>query len=238
MNNQRILFVKIHFIHYNKVSSILDEGGNNMGFSRARTSEQKRQRIEEVVKATARLYDSVPYDDITFAAIAKETGFARSNLYIYFSSKEEILLELLARDFEKWVENLEEAFHVRKTYSLEEIATIWTDHLYQHKRLLNLLSILLTVLEKNVSVEALAKFKIESMDTQKRAHQLLSAIFPEASETELQAFLRSQLALAQGMYPMTELTEHQKKAVEQAGIDYVVPDFRDIYRPAVLKLFP
>ncbi|SFT01779.1 TetR/AcrR family transcriptional regulator [Marininema halotolerans] len=207
-----------------------------MEFSRARTNEQKQQRIEDVAKATAYLYDTLPYEEITFAAIAKETGFARSNLYIYFSSKEEILLHILICDMQSWYEQIESSFHVRRSYTIEETMEVWTDALVQNERHLSLLSILFTVLEKNVTVEALTKFKEDLLEIQLKCYQLLQGLFPSAPDDELQQFLLSSFALAQGLYPMTRLTKVQMKAIENCALGYVPPNFRDSYLKASIQL--
>ncbi|WLR43262.1 TetR family transcriptional regulator [Bacillus carboniphilus] len=207
-----------------------------MGFSRARTNEQKQQRIDAVVKATAHLYDTVSYDDITFAAIAKETGFARSNLYIYFTSKEEILLELLIHDLRSWSEDIGEAFHVRKSYTVEEVAEGWTNAYLKNKRLLSLLAILFTVLEKNVSTEALAQFKRKMMEVQHRVLELLGGLLPSIHEEVLEQFLINQLALVQGLYPMAFITERQKQAIEESGTGYVAPEFASSYLNVITAL--
>ncbi|MBD1373537.1 TetR/AcrR family transcriptional regulator [Hazenella sp. IB182357] len=207
-----------------------------MGFSRARTNEQKQKRIEEVMCATARLYDTVPYEEITFAAIAKEAGFARSNLYIYFTSKEEILLEILVSDLSSWYQNVEASFHVRRSYALEEVMEVWTDALIKNERNLSLLSILFTVLEKNVTVEALTKFKEGLLTVQQKCYQLLQGLFPTASDDALQQFLVSAFALAQGLYPMTRLSEVQLEAIENCTLGYVPPTFRDSYLKACIQL--
>ena len=61
-----------------------------MTWVRARNEEQIEQRISEIVDATARLYESHRFEEITFAMIAKEADFTRSNLYRYFATKEDI----------------------------------------------------------------------------------------------------------------------------------------------------
>jgi AcrR family transcriptional regulator len=59
-----------------------------MTWQRSRSREQKEQRIAEIVDATARLYQKHSFEDITFALIAKEADFTRSNLYKCFNTKE------------------------------------------------------------------------------------------------------------------------------------------------------
>ena len=73
-----------------------------MKWQRARSEEQKEHRISEIVDATARLYEKHSFEEISFTLIAKEAGFTRSNLYKYFSSKEEIFLTFLIQDTRIW----------------------------------------------------------------------------------------------------------------------------------------
>ena len=51
-----------------------------MTWKRARSEEQKRQRISEIVGATARLYKKYRFEEISFARIAKEAGFSPESL--------------------------------------------------------------------------------------------------------------------------------------------------------------
>ena len=61
-----------------------------MTWERARSEEQIEYRVNEILKATAKLYEEHRFEEITFVMIAKEAGFTRSNLYRYFKTKEDI----------------------------------------------------------------------------------------------------------------------------------------------------
>ncbi|RDC30801.1 TetR family transcriptional regulator, partial [Eggerthella lenta] len=69
-----------------------------MGFKRARTDEQKRERLAGAVDAADRLLDRFPYREITMTSIADELGFSRANLGHYVRTKEELFLLLYLRD--------------------------------------------------------------------------------------------------------------------------------------------
>ena len=124
-----------------------------MEWERARTEEQKELRIAEILAATERLYDKYEFEEITFVLIAEEANFTRSNLYKYFNSKEEIFLEFVQYDIKKYVKSLVKSFRFNKDYSVDEFVSIWVKTLVKHKRLLDLIGILFSSLERNCSEE-------------------------------------------------------------------------------------
>ena len=94
------------------------------------------------------------------ATIAKEIDFTRGNLYRYFSTKHEIFLKVIEYDFKAYIRDLEKAFGGKDPLPLEEFAMLWAKVFFKHERLLELVSIQFTVIEKNVTVEKLSEFKI------------------------------------------------------------------------------
>jgi AcrR family transcriptional regulator len=71
-----------------------------MNWQRATTDEKKVERKEAIYKAALLLYKKKSYESISFNAIAVEAGFTKSNMYRYFSSKEEIFLNIFAQLFQ------------------------------------------------------------------------------------------------------------------------------------------
>ena len=63
-------------------------------FIRARSPEQKEQRLDEIKGAVRRQFAERPYHEITLTTIAEELGWSRANLYKYVTTKEEIFLLL------------------------------------------------------------------------------------------------------------------------------------------------
>ena len=63
-------------------------------FIRARSPEQKGQRLDEIKGAVRRQFAERPYHEITLTTIAEELGWSRANLYKYVTTKEEIFLLL------------------------------------------------------------------------------------------------------------------------------------------------
>nr|WP_297290938.1 TetR/AcrR family transcriptional regulator [Oceanicoccus sp.] len=67
-----------------------------MNWQRARTNENKSKRKEAIYKAAFELFKKNGYDNVSFNGIAAEAGFTKSNMYRYFSSKEEIFLTVFS----------------------------------------------------------------------------------------------------------------------------------------------
>jgi len=190
---------------------------------RARSDEQIEQRISEIVDATARLFEENRYEDITFARIAKEANFTRSNLYRYFQTKEDIFLELMKHDIAVWGKDILENF-TDGYPSLREVAEISVDLILKHKRMVKLFTILFTLLEPNASLEALTAFKQKITEEIGMVARFLSTKLPFPSVEAAGDFLTTQSYMAMGAYPMMNLTSKQKESMQAIGMD-TSPDF-------------
>jgi len=189
-----------------------------MDWVRARSDEQIEQRIKEIVNATARLYENHRFEEITFAMIAKEADFTRSNLYRYFETKEDIFLELIKHDIEDWRQDVLENF-TPENKSLRELAEAWVDLALKYKRMLKLFTILFTLLERNASLEALTVFKSKINEEIGRVAQFLSTALPFPFVEAAAEYISAQSSLAIGSYPMMDLTPKQIEAMQSIGMD-------------------
>lgn len=207
-----------------------------MSFKRARSDEQIRDRIQEIVDAASAIFNSSGYEGVTFTAISEYTDFTRPNIYKYFKTKDEILLIIIKDDFKSFVTSLVKSFKINKLYTIQEISGIWTDRLIEHKRLLDFYSLLSVFIEKNVSVEALSRFKKEMTELQSSLINLISQLFPKANNESITNFFFLQLTLAFGLYPTCQMNDLQVEALKLAGLDYSCPDFRKTYSAGLYQL--
>jgi len=189
-----------------------------MDWVRARSDEQIEQRINEIVDATARLYEENRFEDITFAMIAKEADFTRSNLYRYFQTKEDIFLELMNHDIALWRADILQNF-ADGTPSLREVAEISVELILKHRRMVKLFTILFTLLEPNASLEALTAFKQKINEEIGMVAQFLSTVLAFPSVEAAAEFVTTQSSLVIGGYPMMDLTPKQIEAMEAINMD-------------------
>lgn len=197
-----------------------------MDFQRARSDEQKEIRIKQITKATLELYKTVKYEDITLAGIAKNLSFTRANLYKYISSKEEIFLYIIIEELIKWKDDLKNIFNNMENPDKETFATLWSESVYRNSMMIQTLSLLYTILEKNVPLDELVEFKKKLFTETGEVIGLLIKIFPKFTMETAFKFLQMQLYYAMGLYPTTNESEIQKKAIEIAGFHpFKTPDF-------------
>jgi AcrR family transcriptional regulator len=199
-----------------------------MAWIRARSAEQKEQRIAEIVDATARLYENHDFEEITFALIAKEARFTRSNLYKYFNTKEEVFLELIKHDIAEWRREVADRFR-NQSYSIQAFSEMWVDIHMKHKRMVELVTIMYTTLEKNASLESLISFKKKTQDEFGLLAEILLDALPVFTLDTLYEFLFAQLAMAIGTCPMFTLSQSQKEAMERVGMTTDPRFYRRIY---------
>ena len=207
-----------------------------MNWQRARTDEQKAQRMDAILAATARLYAQSSFEKITLAAIAREAKFTRSNLYKYFRSKEEIFFEFLKHDVRLWREDLTAAYAKRKVWSVQAFADTWVSVLVRHKRLLRLVSVLYGHLEKKASRAGLIGFKQTANREFGQLAAILCRLFPSLDEVRALKFLQQQLAASIGLYTMTDLSATQREVLDLPEFNHFKVDFTDSFREAVIFL--
>lgn len=128
-------------------------------FIRARSEEQKEQRLSEIKAAADAMFSEMSYHRITLTSIADRLGCSRTQVYKYVDTKEEIFLELCADKFSEYFDALLAAFPPGCGYSHDVFAEVWAGILNAHRGFLRYGAILMTVIETNVSVERLAQFK-------------------------------------------------------------------------------
>jgi AcrR family transcriptional regulator len=181
-------------------------------FQRARSPEQIEQRRLEILEAAAALFTDHDYDAVSLQAIAGRAGLAKSALYRYFETKEEIFLQLYLEDLRKWIVAVELALAPHPGCNDPgRVARALTRNLLRHPRLASLQALLSGVLERNVSVESVAAFKMAVIEPTSRLAIAVAAALPALTPTQLNRFLIYLHAISAGLWPMA----HHGPALEE-----------------------
>lgn len=196
-------------------------------WERAVTEEQYLFRTREITEATSRLFTTHRYEDITFAMIAKEASFTRSNLYRYFKTKEDIFLKLLELDARQWREDILQVLG-HEQLSEREFSGRWIGVLLKYTQMVNLLSILHTILEPKASIEALLSFSQGYIDELKLVAKRLSAILPFPSVEIAFEFVFTQNSMVSSLVAMSNPSEKKKVLYDQLGMITDVSYFREV----------
>ena len=205
-------------------------------FQRARTDQNKEKRWDEIIFSTIDLFKNTPYSKISLTDISKNTSFTRANLYQYVSSKEEIFLKIILKYFISWIDFLERETAEEKNINLDDFLSIWCNSVKKNKELFHLLILLKFVIEENVKLEALVKFKAELSIHFKSLQRIISKCFPKLSDKQVFQFFNAQYYMAVGVRSISDPNEMQKKAIELSNMDYILPNFYNEYHDQ-LKIY-
>jgi AcrR family transcriptional regulator len=159
-------------------------------FQRARSGEQRAARSRAILDTAAAMLEEMPVADISLNELSRRVGLAKSNVLRYFDSREAVLLELLASSAREWLEHLaaELPSAVRRRAAFErraeQLAAAITRSLAERPVLCDLMSAQAAVLEHNVSVEAVARFKLAALAEADVFAGLVRDALPELSEDD------------------------------------------------------
>ncbi len=185
-------------------------------------------RREEIVNACEKLYQTMSFREITLKEISEETSFSRPSIYNYFATKEEIFLALFEREYDRWNAELEEIHRGRQKLSIRALAEKLANSLAARPQLLKLLSMNLYDMEANSSLESLTRFKYSYGKALENMKRILLKFRPEMTGKQIRDFVYAFFPFMFGVYPYTEVTEKQKKAMEQVGIDFEQPPAKEL----------
>ena len=199
-----------------------------MNWQRARTDEKKNERKQVIYQAAITLFKSSGYDKVSFNAIAAEAGFTKSNMYRYFSSKDDIFLSVFAELFESWVEDFDQQLQrLQQEVDAKVFADIWLNSLLAHEKLLDLMPILFVSLEKNSSFEQLLEFKRLSMNLLYRLTISITRIYPDIKDDKAFKLLTLSYAATASQWAASKQSEALEKIYQLDEFQALKPDFEN-----------
>ena len=193
-------------------------------------------RKEEIINSCEQLYQTMSFKDITLKEIGNVTSFTRTSIYNYFQTKEEIFLALYEREYDRWNEDLTLILNENDRLSNEELADKIAKSLGNRSQLLKLLSMNNFDMEANSRPEPLVTFKKAYGDSMENMKKLLGKFRPDMGTPEKQNFIYVFFPFMFGIYPYTAVTEKQKYAMKEAGVDYVYQTIYEITYACLIRL--
>lgn len=201
------------------------------GFVRARKPEQKEERRAHLLSTARALVEGTGgVDGLGLNELARQAGMTKSNVYRYFESREAVLLALLEAEYEAWLGDLRGSLpkpcttgtrrrrpaHERRaapgsaSSSIDMFARTLARSLVSRPVLVVLTSALPTVLEKNLSEEAIVAFKLRSAAFFDEVALVLEPYVPVAIGVPL---MHDVLAALGGLYPYACPAEAVRRAL-------------------------
>ncbi|MFF5077577.1 TetR/AcrR family transcriptional regulator [Actinoplanes sp. NPDC000266] len=159
-----------------------------MTFQRARTEEQREIRRRAILDVAAAMLDEMPVAAVTLNELSRRVGLAKPNVLRYFESREAVLLEVLDHFLREWLTELAgDLAEVGESAPMAERATAVAEVLSRSLAgrvvLCDLFGAQGSVLEHNVSVEVVARYKRASLERLTTMTALIQKCLPELGES-------------------------------------------------------
>lgn len=210
----------------------------NADFQRARNAEQKQQRRNDIVAAAATLFVDHGFDGVSLNAIAREVGLAKSNIYRYFGSREEIFLALVAADYGEYVEAVRAALApLEASGDIDAVGAAFASIAAARPRLCALTAVLSSVIELNISEEAFVEFKTQVRAVSDAITAAMRQALPDLPEAAAYDFQRYLQALAAGLWPMAKTSTKFSHIMERPEFHNFCVEFeRDLTSSTIAVL--
>ena len=200
------------------------------------TPELLARKREEIINACEQLYRTMSFREITLKEIGSMTSFSRPTIYNYFETKEEIFLGLFQREYDRWNEALSAILNGNEHLTKAQLADKISETLAGREQLLKLLSMNNYDMEANSRQELLTAFKRSYGRSMQLMGMLLTKFCPDMSPSDIRDFIYTFYPFMFGIYPYAKVTEKQKRAMEDAGIDYVYQTIYELTCSCLVRL--
>ncbi len=200
------------------------------------SNELKDKRKEEIIDACVKLYETRNFKNITIKDISELISVSRPSIYNYYQTKEEIFLELLGREYNLWIEELQDMIQKNDNITKEEFSRKMAQSIANRPKMLKLLSMNLYDIEENSRLEKLVEFKKIFAKSMETVRECLDKFFTQMTEEEKTDFLYSFFPFMYGIYPYTMATKKQREAVKIIGFNYKYMSIYEITYKALNQL--
>jgi AcrR family transcriptional regulator len=130
-----------------------------VSYIRARKEEHKEERRRAILDVARALAETMPFPAIAMQEVAARAGLAKGTLYLYFQTKEELVLALLVEEMDVWFALVDERLERLRKPDPAGVARVLQEALAERPLFVRLLAILHLLLEQNLGPEVTLRFK-------------------------------------------------------------------------------
>ena len=186
---------------------------------RAVHSEDKQERHHAILDAAERLLARAPERVANVAEVADEAGLAKGTVYLYFPSKDELLLAVHERRVDEFFRALTALLGSRESVSLAAIMALTRTHMIERDTFLPLATRCFGVVQTDVPRDAALAFKARMFERLATAGEGLERHFPELRRGGGIALLRHSYALIVGLWQMSARADGPEGTGNACSVD-------------------
>ena len=167
---------------------------------RARSESAKLEREDSILTATEMLLRQSGYDSMTMQAVATAAGLAKGTLYLYFASRESLVIAVYGRLFDRWIDRF--AVHKPELNGFDGFCRDFARHYSDDALFLQLSGFINSLAEPQLDREAFINGKRAMARRVKRLTGLVCQQF-SIKPTAAQKLIWGFLTIAGGTVQMT-----------------------------------
>lgn len=152
-----------------------------MATVRARDEDQKLARKQTLMESGWQLFKENEGQLPSVAQVVKKAGLAKGTFYLYFKTKEELFLEVLADAVQRFFDNLKNELG-SDAIDLDSVIDTFVKHLSNDEALNQLGCMLSGVIEQNTEEAVLLKFKLQMVQMLFEVGGIISSAVDRAIE--------------------------------------------------------
>jgi AcrR family transcriptional regulator len=210
-------------------------------FQRARKPEEKEVRRKAILRAARDLAREAGPIDLSLNEVGRRSGVSKPNIYRYFESREHILLQLLVAELEDLADSIDAGLAAIEPASadaaIDAVAALVTREFLARPLLCQLLGMAASILEHNLSVEAIASSKLEMLGHAQRITVAFQRALPWLDVLDA-AWAGSTIAMyVAGMWPSAHPSSTAVEALCRGELAWLRIDApRDLARTITMVL--
>jgi AcrR family transcriptional regulator len=166
------------------------------------TAEARELRTQQLLDAAVLLWQQNPKRIASVAEVAAKAGVAKGTVYLYFKSKEDLLLGAHARHVQAFFTALIDRASQRKRMSFDDIMSLTLDHIANVSAFLPLATLVAGLRHKGVTPEVAEAFDQRIAEQLMTAGGLLCRHFPLPDATSGVRLLMRSYALILGLWQL------------------------------------
>ncbi len=205
---------------------------------RARTPEAKEKRRERLLEIAQKLFEQ-DEQSLTMDRLAKSSGLAKGTMYLYFKTKEEVLLALYEQEFAAWLNQLRSLTITKGVpRGAEALTQLILESAEAQETLFHLSARLQSIIEQNISASRALEFKRWLLLELRQAGVLIesSLSLKPGKDEGLRLMLRLH-AYISGLWQLAYPSSVVQEVLEKKELMALRVDFKSEFKKGLSALF-
>ena len=204
---------------------------------RAMATAEKAERRQAILDAAESLYLDHPDRIANVAEVASTAGLAKGTVYLYFPSKEEMLLSLHERNVGRFFSELVRALETRESIGFDEIFEVTRTNILRPPGYLPLTSRCFGLMDREIPLDTAIAFKMRVGQALATAGPLLERHFAALRAGDGITLLLQSYGLIVGMWQLMHPNERFGAAMDQPGLRMFKRDYEREVEKALRALW-